>query len=259
MNILVIGDSCIDEFVYGDIHRISPEAPVPVLVKTHEESNGGMAMNVYNNIKSIGANVYNVYIITNSNTIIKRRFVDNRSGQMVLRVDENDYCDRISQEVLSGIRHNKYKNIEIDAIAISDYCKGFLHEDDIKFICDNNKNVFVDTKKQLGNWIINASFIKINELEYKKNHEKLYEKGFEEKLIITLGGKGCRYNGQIYPVCEVPVKDVSGAGDTFLAALIFEYINSKNIIKAIEFTQKCTTIVVQRQGVSIIKLDDLNE
>jgi len=256
MNILVIGDNCIDEFVYGDIHRVSPEAPVPVIVKSHEHSNDGMAMNVYNNIKSLGANAY---ILTNGNSIIKRRFVDNRSGQMVLRVDENDRCDRISEVNLSKIYHNKFDGaIDIDAIAISDYCKGFLHKDDIKYICDNNENVFVDTKKQLGDWIKNADFIKINELEYKKNYETFSENGFRDKLIVTLGGKGCRYMGKIYPVHEVPVKDVSGAGDTFLAALAFGYLNTGNIVAAIEFAQQCTTVVVQRQGVTTVTLEDLN-
>lgn len=256
MNILVIGDSCVDEFVYGDIYRVSPEAPVPVIVKSHEKSNDGMALNVYNNVKSLGAYAY---IMTNDNIIIKRRFVDNRSGQMVLRVDENDVCDRIGEIKLSKIYQNKLNGItNVDAIAISDYAKGFLHQDDIKYICDNNKNVFVDTKKQLGSWIRNADFIKINELEYKKNHEKLHEKGFEKKLIVTLGGKGCRYNGQVFPVSEVPVKDVSGAGDTFLAGLIIGYVNTKNIIEGIKFAQKCTTVAVQRQGVTTVTVEDLN-
>ena len=42
--------------------------------------------------------------------------------------------------------------VKVDAIIISDYCKGFLEEDDIKWICEKNKNVFVDTKKQLDIW-----------------------------------------------------------------------------------------------------------
>ena len=52
MNVLVIGDSCRDIFVYGDIERISPEAPVPVFVPSHTESNDGMAKNVANNVES---------------------------------------------------------------------------------------------------------------------------------------------------------------------------------------------------------------
>ncbi len=259
MKVLVIGDSCQDVFVYGDIERISPEAPVPVFVPTNTEKNDGMARNVSHNVESLEMNIST---ITNKNGIVKRRYVDNRSGQMVLRVDEHDYCERIDKKVLETIRNNKCKphfssEIEVDAIIISDYCKGFLEEEDIQFICDNNDNVFVDTKKKLGRWIESANFIKINELEYKKNHELLSDKGFEEKLIVTLGSKGCRWNGRDFSVDEVPVKDVSGAGDTFLAGLVRGYLDTNNIEEAIKFAQKCTTIVVQKHGVATVTLEEL--
>ena len=261
MNILVIGDSCKDVFIYGDIERISPEAPIPVFKPTHEESNGGMAKNVANNVEALDMTIYT---ITNKNTITKIRFVENRSGQMVLRVDEHDYCDRIKIKKLQGIMNNKFTSYtlmgtvdKIDAIIISDYCKGFLEESDIQHICENNKNVFIDTKKKLGKWIKNADYIKINELEYKKNHELLSDKGFEEKLIVTLGSKGCRYNGKDFPVKEVPVKDVSGAGDTFIAGLVRGYLATQDIESAIEFAQECTTHVVQKHGVTTVSLKEL--
>jgi len=145
----------------------------------------------------------------------------------------------------------------IDVIIISDYNKGFLEESDIQHICENNKNVFIDTKKKLGKWIKDADFIKINELEYKKNHELLSDKGFEEKLIVTLGNKGCRYKGKEFPVKEVPVKDVSGAGDTFIAGLVRGYLDTQDIESAIEFAQKCTTLVVQQHGVATVTLKEI--
>jgi D-beta-D-heptose 7-phosphate kinase/D-beta-D-heptose 1-phosphate adenosyltransferase len=261
MNVLVIGDSCKDVFIYGDIERISPEAPIPVFKPTHEESNGGMAKNVANNIESLDMTIYT---ITNKNTITKIRFVENRSGQMVLRVDEHDYCDRIKIKKLQGIMNNKFTSYsltgtvnKIDAIIVSDYCKGFLEESDIEHICKYNKNVFVDTKKKLGQWIKDADFIKINELEYKKNHELLSDDEFKDKLIVTLGSKGCRYNGKDFLVKEVPVKDVSGAGDTFIAGLVRGYLDTNNIESAIEFAQKCTTHVVQKHGVATVTLKEI--
>ena len=92
MNILVIGDSCIDEFIYCDIERICPEAPVPVLKPIKSKYNRGMASNVVENLKALGAKVD---LITNIESIKKTRYVDNRSGQMVMRVDKNDNCGRI--------------------------------------------------------------------------------------------------------------------------------------------------------------------
>ena len=261
MNVLVIGDSCEDVFIYGDIERISPEAPIPVFKPTHEESNGGMAKNVANNVESL--DMY-IYTITNGSSIVKKRYVENRSGQMVLRVDEHDFCDRIKIKKLQGITNNKFTSYsltgtvdKIDAIIISDYCKGFLEESDIQHICKYNNNVFVDTKKKLGKWIKDADFIKINELEYKKNHELLSDEGFKEKLIVTLCNKGCRYNGKDFPVKEVPVKDVSGAGDTFIAGLVRGYLDTNNIESAIEFAQECTTVVVQKHGVATVTLKEI--
>ena len=68
MNILIVGDSCKDIFIYGEITRLSPEAPVPVLNPLKEISNDGMAKNVVNNVESLGINVYSV---TNRNSIRK--------------------------------------------------------------------------------------------------------------------------------------------------------------------------------------------
>jgi len=264
MNVLVVGDSCEDVFIYGDIERISPEAPVPVFKPTREEKNGGMARNVADNVESL--DMY-IHTVTNKNSITKIRFVENRSSQMVLRVDEHDHCERIGVSLLEGLTNNKFDNPPFgfgskdedyyDAIIISDYCKGFLEESDIEHICKYNKNVFVDTKKKLGEWIREADYIKINELEYKKNHELLSDKGFEEKLIVTLGSKGCRYNGKDFPVKEVPVKDVSGAGDTFIAGLVRGYLDTNNIESAIEFAQECTTVVVQKHGVATVTLKEI--
>ena len=115
----------------------------------------------------------------------------------------------------------------------------------------------MDTKKQIGSWIQGADFIKINELEYQKNHELLSNDGFEEKLIVTLGSRGCRYKDTEYSVSEVPIRDVSGAGDTFLAGLVRGYLDTNNIVEGIQFAQKCTTIVVQKHGVATVELKEL--
>jgi len=249
MNILVVGDSCIDEFVYGSIFRMSPEAPVPVFQPIKKTSNGGMSKNVHNNLIALGVSSN---LITNTEKIVKRRYVDDGHNQMVLRVDTNDVCEEIDEITRMHICNNQYQDKTYDAIVISDYCKGFLSKTDIELLCKTNKNVFIDTKKQLGSWIEHATFIKINSFEYKKNYEYFNTNGFIDKLIVTLGGEGCLYNGKNYSVKRVPVKDVSGAGDTFLAGLVYGYLDTNSIYKAIKFAQECTTIVVQKHGVSTV-------
>ena len=250
MRVLVIGDSCEDVFIYGEIERMSPEAPVPILQPIRKTKNGGMALNVYNNFLSLGVEVN---IVTNEKSQIRKvRYVDNRSSQMVLRIDENDECEEIDEITRMHICNNQYQDKTYDAIVISDYCKGFLSKTDIELLCKTNKNVFIDTKKQLGKWIEYATFIKINSFEYKKNYDYFNTNGFTDKLIVTLGGEGCLYNGKNYPVKKVSVKDVSGAGDTFLAGLVYGYLDTNSIYKAIKFAQECTTIVVQKHGVSTV-------
>ena len=253
MRVLIVGDSCKDVFVYGDITRLTPEAPVPVFNPLRKTENDGMARNVSNNVEALKIGIHT---ITNPNSIKKVRYVDDKSNQLVLRVDEHDYCERINDMTLSMIQDNKCHvpmtgQIEVDAIIISDYNKGFLHEDDIEWICQNNDNVFVDTKKKLGDWIIDCDYLKINSLEYSENKE-FVDDMILEKTIVTKGNKGCLFQGEVYSTPDVPVKDISGAGDTFLAGLVVEYIKSKDIIKSIEFAQLCTTEVVQKHGVSVI-------
>jgi len=115
--ILVIGDDGIDRFVYGTAVRLAPEAPVPVLNPVTETTNKGMAGNVVENLEALGLDTY---FISNPETILKTRYVDDRSGQILLRVDENDKVKRIDEDKLKFITNNKYKGLTIDAIIISD-------------------------------------------------------------------------------------------------------------------------------------------
>ena len=74
----------------------------------------------------------------------------------------------------------------------------------------------------------------------------------DNKLIITMGSAGARYNGIIYPVPEVEIKDTSGAGDTFIASLAAKYVNTNSVEESIQYANECATKVVQKKGVSII-------
>ena len=243
MRILVIGDSCTDVFRYGKVTRIAPEAPVPIIVPEKETSNPGMAGNVVANLKALGANVE---FLTNKTEIRKVRYVCSKYNHLLLRVDENDTCERIN--IIP------FKTGTFDAVIISDYCKGFLKEEDIEIISKSFEcPIFLDTKKILGEWAHNIDFIKINYHEYERNKEILENDSIlKDKTIVTRGKYGCDYKGKNYPTIDVPVKDVSGAGDTFLSGLVTEYAKTKNINRAIKFAQECTTIVIQKSGVSTV-------
>lgn len=244
MKILVIGDSCNDIFVYGKCERLCPEAPVPVFVPIKTKKNGGMALNVYENLKSLGVDVD---IITNKEKMDKTRYVDGKSNQIIVRVDTN-------QSKFSKIKNLDKIDFSIyDAVIISDYNKGFLEYDDIKFICNNHEMVFVDTKKIVNDFFENVFILKLNEHEYEysiKNNNYLDK--LRDKLIITLGARGCEYKNKIYDVEKVEIKDLSGAGDTFLSALVYKYILTNNINQSIRFANQCSTLIVQQKGVNRI-------
>lgn len=241
--ILVIGESCLDVFHYGECLRLCPEAPVPVFKSIRTNENGGMAMNVYQNTLKIGVPAQ---IVTNNNwTFIKKtRFVEEKSNHMFMRLDENE---------------NDYGNINIDnlnlesyhAIIVSDYNKGFLSTEDLQKISMNHPLTFLDTKKILGDWAKDFSYIKINGPEYQKTKHTLNEDLYK-KLIITQGPNGSIHLGKTYSVPVVEIKDVSGAGDTFISALCCQYLKTRNIEDSILFANECATTVVQKRGVSTI-------
>ena len=240
-DILIIGESCRDIFVYCDTDRLCPDVPVPILSIINQSENGGMSKNVQRNIES---KIKRCDILTNSNwqNITKTRYVHNSTNHTFFRVDSPHNVGKIN---LSEIDFN-YK-----IIVISDYDKGFLSSEDILFICKNHNNVFIDTKKILGPWINEAKYIKINDYEYKKSLPFITEK-IKNKIIHTMGGDGCDFNGIQYKVNKSDVKDTSGAGDSFMAALVIEYLRSEDIDKSIKYANKCASEVVKHRGVTII-------
>ena len=247
MKILVIGDSCRDIFVYGNCDRLEPTAPAPIFNPFKTVENGGMALNVQKNIASFGAEAD---LCTNKNwkDITKTRFIDYKTNHMLMRLDKNDdLYEPIEFEKLKKIRFTNY-----DGVVISDYNKGFLLEEHIEYISSNHNVVFLDTKKTLGAWAEKTSYIKINQAEYRRSEDRLTDV-LEEKLIVTLGPRGARHNNVIYAVPEVQIKDLSGAGDTFVASLVVKYIETGSMQESIKFANESATLVVQRRGVSILK------
>ena len=255
VKVLVIGDSCLDEYIYCTTDRFCPDAPVPIIKPKSYVSTKGMAGNVADNLTSLGAKVT---LITNANRIKKTRYVDERTNHMFVRIDEGeDDIFPVAKKTLENIKWDEY-----DAVVISDYCKGFLTEDEISYISNQHTNTFLDTKKSIDNWASNINFIKINEVELDHSIGFLHdnEGEFSKKVITTLGSKGAQYQGIKYPVDKVDVRDTSGAGDTFMAGLVYAYINGVNtqIPDAIKFANRCSTQIVQKKGTAKVNLKELN-
>jgi D-beta-D-heptose 7-phosphate kinase/D-beta-D-heptose 1-phosphate adenosyltransferase len=240
--IVVIGELCHDVFVYGECKRLSPEAPVPVFNPIHSVENLGMAGNVVANINTIDSNI-GISFYHSLEKITKTRYVDKKTNHLFLRVDDEPPVNRIliSETLISDTK-------EADAVVISDYNKGFLSEDDLYTISKLARFAIVDTKKRMNPiHLSHFNFIKIN--EHEANQGVADE--LKEKTIVTLGPKGAMYMNTLYPSPHPKETiDVSGAGDTFLAAFVTKYLETEDVNISITFANKMSAIVVSKRGVA---------
>jgi bifunctional ADP-heptose synthase (sugar kinase/adenylyltransferase) len=246
MKILVIGEKCFDVFVYGEVNRLSPEAPIPVLIPKNIVTGEGMGKNVVNNLIAISKDDdYEIGFVHQEKAIAKTRFVEEKSNHPFLRVDEGEEdVDRLewSDEVIEEISN-------ADAVIVSDYNKGFLFQEDLIKIAELSKLCVLDTKKKLDSETINSyDFVKLNESEFKNNYTE--DDRLLDRIIITLGSKGAKHKNILYP-SESPKEtiEVSGAGDTFIAAFTIKYLEFKDVSVSITFANKMANKVVAKRGV----------
>jgi len=240
--ILLIGDACNDIYTYGYVNRISPEAPIPVFEPHYTIHKDGMAGNVCKNLEALGCTVNFLH----GKSSEKNRLIDERSKQQIVRVDRDVESDPITFETEIPPVY--------DAIVISDYNKGTIS---YELITDLIKTVtvpiFIDTKKtDLAS--MNGCYIKINALEKKRATSKANP----EWLIVTHGSDGAEWNGWVYPA-EIAgdVTDICGAGDTFFAALVYKFLETKHMPEAIKFANKASAVTVKHVGVYAPRLEEI--
>lgn len=214
LRILVIGDAMIDSYLWGDVERISPEAPVPVISRTEKENRLGGAANVAINIKALGAEPILASVIGNDEraqlfktlmdkrnltkhgifesnsrvTTIKTRIISH--NQHLLRVDEEVNENLNSETEVAFLNHLLYiiEREKIDAIVFEDYDKGAITPKIIKKIVEvateRNIPTLVDPKKRNYYHYKDVTFFKPNFKELveglnvnieKKNYEGIFE------------------------------------------------------------------------------------
>lgn len=179
-NILIIGDIMLDKYIFGNIDKISPEAPVPIFEIINNREKPGGAANVALNIKSLGSNPVLLSIIGDDRdgnrllrlldeneidtfhvlrdpkkiTTVKTRLMAN--GQHVLRIDEENSkpVDGEMLEIISDLFVKIMEEKSIDAIILQDYDKGLLGEQLIEFVVEKakEKNVFISVDPKFNNF-----------------------------------------------------------------------------------------------------------
>ena len=281
--IKVIGDIMLDRWILGTADRMSPEAPVPVLKESYQTFSVGGAGNLALNLGNLKVDLslhgsvgtdkegYKViellkdYTSITSNvlfdhsvTTTKTRLVG-QGGQHICRWDR--------EEKYTG----EYRSLTLDTediVVVSDYNKGVVTQD-LMFSLQNNK-VFVDPK-QSPQLYKNCFLVKPNMKEYTEwfgqfsydiARQKLKEYGWTW-LVVTDGAEGVHIvnEKENWHVKEDvrEVADVTGAGDTFLAVLVYGYATKNmSIPDACQLACYASARNVEKRGVHPVTFDDLN-
>jgi len=304
IKVLVIGDFMIDHYIMGESNRMSPEAPVPVVVPKEEYSIPGGAGNVAMNLKLMGADVTCVGCIGNDIWGEKLLSILKNEGINTERIDIiDDHPTTLKQRIYSDGKQvarldtEKIINWEIDDFTIdiaenydvmilSDYNKGVLHNSDlflnlisVSQLSPNNRleTIIVDPKKDdfyhyNGVNIITpnldelqkATKMKIDDNEsIIKACRKLIEEYSIEYVVAKKGDKGITVVGEdnfvkhIKPhTVENP--DVTGAGDTVIAALSIVYAKTNDIEFSAKFANAAAAIAVDKTGTASVTIDEIN-
>jgi rfaE bifunctional protein kinase chain/domain len=260
---MVVGDSMLDRYWFGDVDRISPEAPVPVVKMSREEQRPGAAANVARNVEAMGGECVTIFGV--GRPIEKLRII--ARNQQVTRVDFDHPQEPI--EFLPGVD-------ECGVVVFSDYGKGSLLgvKNLIRIAKDAKATVLVDPKGHEYERYRGADVIKPNLHEMKElvggwsTEEQLWDKA--EKLrreagigaiLLTRADKGMSLftEEQILniPAVAHEVYDVSGAGDTAIAALAVALSRGHSLLAAAQFANRASGIVVGRFGTAVATEDEV--
>ncbi len=308
--ILVVGDLGVDKYTYGEVKRISPEAPVPVLEVQKEWNKLGLAANVSDNLKSLevsstlcgvigddaraslveslleerGLKTWGLVRDPSRHTTYKERVTT--ATQQICRVDyetKETVSDEVSRRVNSRIQEFSENH---SGVIIEDYGKGLFSEALCqKIIKDFNEKKLltaVDPSRSTPpHWYKGATLLKPNLLESQLMVEALghfKEKKLEtiaeilvtklslEKIIITLGADGMamldtRLGGtlKIIPTAANEVFDVSGAGDTVIAAISSSILSGATLEEAAWVGNCAAGVVVRKRGTALCSKEELKD
>lgn len=300
--ILVVGDLMLDTYTIGKARRISPEAPVAVIQVVNEENRPGGAGNVLLNLQSLGAqvsivgrigndvtsqilresllreniDVSGLFVQQNYTTPLKNRVI--ADNQQIVRVDYEQVSplpELLEQQIIEALP----SLIEgVDAIAVSDYGKGFLSRTLLSTLFElaKSKNIPVitdpkgiDFSKYSGTTVIKpnvseafaaANLLPDSGLDIAA--QRILQFANAETLMITRSEEGISLfhrdgRRDDFPVRVREIKDVTGAGDTVLAMLTYAMANGLTIADAARLSNVAAGIAIEHFGCARVSLSEL--
>ena len=297
--VLVAGDVMLDRYWFGDVNRISPEAPVPVVhVKRTEERPGGAA-NVARNITSLAGRCTLLSVVGNDeaarslegllaqekvraslhrdaelSTTVKLRVVGQQ--QQLLRID----FERAPSHQVLAAKLDEYERLvdEADAVVLSDYGKGSLErvQEMIALARRHGKPVLVDPKGDEYSRYRGATLLTPNRSEFRevagrwsdeadlaRRAHRLREELALDALMVTRSEEGMSLftaaETHHEPTRAREVFDVSGAGDTVIAVLALMVAAGSDLHAAMRVANHAAGIVVGKLGTATVHPEELSE
>lgn len=295
--VLVVGDVMLDRYWFGEVSRISPEAPVPVVKIARSEERPGGAANVARNARALGAQVSLLSVVGTDeagrtlerllessgiavslhedpglDTTVKLRVIGRQ--QQLLRIDFETWPNH---EVLqSKLAEFESMVANHDAVILSDYGKGGLTHitEMIRLARSAGKAVLVDPKGDDYARYAGATLLTPNRSELREvvgtwkdeadlaaRAQRLREELGLEALLVTRSEEGMslfRADGTTHePARAREVFDVSGAGDTVIATLAVMLASGSDLCDAMRLANRAAGVVVGKLGTAVVELDEL--
>lgn len=302
--VLVVGDVMCDVYLWGEVTRISPEAPVPVFARTGQRQVLGGAANVAANLRALGCNVHLVGVLgadaagrsvrellecqgirdsglledPTRPTTEKTRLVAQQ--QHVLRVDQESQAPLSPALVAQALRHCEALLAEVDGVVCSDYHKGVCTPALLAPLLAQaqaaGRPVIVDPKAHDFTQYRGATVIKPNliEVERASGHTVhdlaaltaasavLLQQSAAQALLVTRGAYGMSLFRPAHAPVHIPAQarevfDVTGAGDTALAALSMALFCGLSLEDAARLANAAAGVVVGKMGTATVTLEEI--
>jgi rfaE bifunctional protein kinase chain/domain len=277
--VLVVGDVMLDRYWFGDVDRISPEAPVPVVRIARTEERPGGAANVARNVAALGARTTLLSVVgadeagaaierllvadgiaaslhhdASLPTTVKLRVIGRQ--QQLLRID---FETRPSQEVLGAkLREFAERVRDADVVVLSDYGKGGLAH--IATMIGQaraaGRAVLVDPKGDDWARYRGATLVTPNRAEFRDVAGRWRDEAELEALLVTRSEEGMSLytaQGALHiPAQAREVFDVSGAGDTVIATVAAMVAGGAPLGDAVKVANEAAGVVVGKLGTAVV-------
>ena len=283
VKILVVGDIMLDKYVVGNVERISPEAPVPIVHVNEEYHTLGGCGNVVRNIRELGAQVdclasigsdadgqlvedalseidcKHMLVRGSEETIVKERIITDERKVQMIRIDRETVKRVDPSLAIEAFKAGARLNYDI--IIISDYAKGMITKGLMDFLKINQSAKIIVDPKPINGFLYSDTFmITPNEKEWAVMElTSQYSLKNVQYVLETKGRDGMilhdRNTNQKWPPLEseaVDVYNVSGAGDTVVAVMGICVSLGYPIVQSAIIANKCAAYVVTQSGTTTV-------